>query len=683
VWIGAAIIVGTIYPELIQRFVVAPNPFDKEQAYIQYNIDMTRKAYGLDAWEADRYGGDQPLTEQALRDESDTFANARLWDYRPLGTTIDQLQTVRQYYDFVDVDTDRYQIGGSERQVMLSGRELDISKSRITPNWLNERIIYTHGVGLVMVPVNEVTSQGQPQLWIRDLPPTSSSGAPTIEQPRIYFGEITSDYIITGARQPEFDYPSGQTAGEAGATDTGVEYRWTGDTGIKLDTTLDRLLFAVRFRDLNMLISDQLTNDSQLLFHRALSDRLPRIAPFLQYDKDPYLVVTDDGRLVYIQDAYTTSDRFPNAEYFSPGDLAQTGLGSGSFNYIRNSVKIVVDAYDGRTSFYVADPDDPIIRDYAAIFPGMFKPLAEMPGDLQSHIRTAEERFNVQTLMFGKYHVTNPLTFFQGDDVWLVPTGQASEQSLPSEAYYVIMRMPGEPKAEFLLLQPMVPVSRPNMIAWVAARNDGDTYGKVRVYQFPSNTSIFGPVQVEALIDQDPLISSQITLWNQSGSRVIRGNLLVVPVGDSILYLQPVYLQSTGSAFPEFQKIVVASPTDVVWADTLQQALEQLLRSTGPTPSPTPTPSPGGPTPTPSPGGPTATPGPGETPPAGDLQGLIAYANTHFELAQQALRNGDFATYGDEMQKVQEALQLLGQLTGSPAPSTPSASPSAGPSPTP
>jgi uncharacterized membrane protein (UPF0182 family) len=671
VWFGASVLLGTVYPEAIQRFVVAPNPFANEQPFIENNIAMTRMAYGLDTWTQKPYSGDQPLTAEKVQAESATFQNARLWDYRPLGTTIDQLQTVRQYYDFVDVDTDRYQIAGSERQVMLSARELDLAKSQITENWLNTTIIYTHGIGLVMTPVNEVVGQGQPQLWIRDLPPVSSNGAPTITQPRIYFGEAPTGYVIVGAKQPEFDYPL--TQGTApGSSDTGAQTRWTGTSGIRLDSLLTRLLFSARVRDLNLLISDQITDQSQILLHRSITDRLPRIAPFLRYDKDPYLVVTGSGGLVYIQDAYTVSDRFPNADPYTSTDPS-SGLSGASLDYVRNSVKVVMDAYTGQTTFYVADPSDPIIRAYEGVFPGMFKPLSAMPSDLRAHIRYPEELFNAQTTMFGRYHVTDPLTFFNQNDLWQVPAGQTSEQTLPSEAYYVEMRMPGEAQTEFLLLQPMVPKDRPNMIAWVAARNDTPNYGEVRYYQFPSNTTVFGPVQVEALIDQDPGISSQITLWNQSGSKVIRGNLLVVPVQDSIVYLQPVYLQSTGSAFPEFQKIVVATPGTVVWADTLDAALRGLLTASGQSPGPSPSPSPGpSPSATPSP---TASAGP--TPPSGDLDALIAYANEHFQLAQQALRNGDFATYGAEMQKVQQALSELAALTASPTPSSPAGGSSA------
>ncbi len=557
---------------------------------------------------------------------------------------------------------------------MLSGRELSLDKVPNAGSWVNQRIIYTHGYGLAMVPVNEVANSGQPQLFIGDMPPVSSDGAPPVTQPRIYFGERASDYIVVGAKQDEFDYPTGEN--DDGST--GQSTRWSGTTGgIHIDTTLSRLLFALRFRDVNLLISDQITGSSQLLFHRSLADRLERIAPFLRYDKDPYLVVDGAGRLVYVQDAYTTSQLFPNAQAFDPGSLDGTGLGSADFDYIRNSVKITMDAYDGTMHFYVSDPTDPLIRAYEGVFPSLFSPMSAMPADLVPHLRVPEELFNVQTRMYGRYHVTDTQQFFRNDDLWNVPTGKTSEQTLPSEAYYVVMRMPGESEAEFLLLQPMVPRDRPNMIAWIAARMDQPNYGTTRVYRFPADTTIFGPAQIEARIDQDPTISAQISLWNQSGSTVIRGNLIVVPVGDSLLYLQPVYLQSTGVSFPEFQRIVVASPRQVVWAPTLEQSLNLLLAAEANGASPPPGPSPG---PSPSPGtspspAPSATPAPtsnpGEPLPT-DVAGLIQYANTHFELAQTALRAGDFATYGEEIARVKAALQRLDQLapglTASPTP---------------
>ena len=674
IWFSASIVLGRLYPEAIQRLSVDPNTYAQEEPFIGNNISMTRLAFGLNQWESRSYGGAAPLTEAAIRSEEDTFTNARLWDYRPLQTTLDQLQTVRQYYDFHDVDTDRYTVNGDLRQVMLSGRELAIDRSTDAPSWVNTRVIKTHGIGVAMVPVNEVTPEGQPTLWIRDLPPTSNSGAPEITQPRIYFGESDDHYVVVRAKQPEFDYPSNSNTGTIDPTTS-----WTGQTGIPLDSTLSRLLFAIRFRDLDLLITDQIQANSQLLFHRTLSERLGMITPFLRFDKDPYLVVVD-GRLVYVQDAYTISDRFPNASWFDTGELGPTsGLDGESINYIRNSVKITVDAYDGTMHFYVADPTEPIIRAWEGIFPSLFEPKEQMPAELQEHLRVPEELFNVQTRMYGQYHVTQPVTFFNNTDRWTVPTEQTNAQSLAPEAYYVVMRMPGEPKAEFLLLQPMIARSRPNMIAWVAARNDAPNYGTVRAYQFPADTTIFGPAQIEARIDQDPTISAQISLWNQSGSEVIRGNLIVIPVGDALLYLQPVYLQSTSSAFPEFQRIVVASPTTVVWARTLAGALNLLLTTQaggvpGPSPSPGSTPAP---TATPAPGqtpGPTVAPtAPPTTPPDGamptDVTGLIDYANTHFDLAQTALRSGDFATYGTEMAHVQAALQALGRLTGSPAPS--------------
>ena len=664
IWFLASLVIGRLYPEAVQRFSVEPNKFAQEERYIGNNIAMTRLAYDLDGWGDIPFKGNQVLTAADVEREADTFRSARLWDYRPLRTTLDQLQTVRKYYDFTDVDTDRYVIDGVKRQVMLSARELWLAQNPKVTGWVNQRIVYTHGVGAAMVPVNEVGSEGQPRLFIGNLPPASVSGAPPISQPGIYFGERESSYIITGARQDEFDYPTGEDSVEGSI---GTQTRWTGTTGIPLDNTLQRLLFALRFRDLDLLISDQVTQSSQLLFHRSLGDRLTRIAPFLRFDKDPYLVIDDSGRLVYVQDAFTTSDRFPNSQSFNPAaSLDKTGLGGDSLNYIRNSVKITMDAYDGTTHFYVSDPDDPIVRAYQGVFPDLFESLDTMPSDLRKHLRVPEELFNVQTRVFGRYHVTNAEQFFREDDLWTVPE-QSSEQTLPSEAYYVEMRLPKESGVEFLLLQPMVPTGRPNMIAWVAARMDAPNYGQTQVYRFPADTTIFGPAQIEARIDQDPLISAQVSLWNQSGSKVIRGSLIVVPLDEALIYLQPIYLQSTGSAFPEFKRIVVASPRQVVWADSLGEALRLLVAAeAGAAPNPSPNPSPG-PSPNPSGNpGPTSTPGPGSSPsptPSVTLPStvpdLIDYANLHFGLAQTALRDGDFARYGVEIALVEEALQRL------------------------
>ena len=683
-WLVASFVLGTVYPSLVQQLSVKPNEFAQESPYINNNITMTRLAFNLTNWGSTPFDGSAPLTAAIVQQESATFQNARLWDYRPLGDTLDQLQTIRQYYDFTDVDTDRYMINGQDRQVMLAARELAPEKNPAADSWVNQRITFTHGIGLAMVPVNQATPNGQPDLIIKDLPPVSVAGAPTITQPRIYFGERPSDYVIVDAVQPAFDYPLGSDSSGTGS-DGQPAPPWTGTSGIKLDTTLSRLLFAFRFRDLNLLISDQITGDSQLLFHRSLSDRLGLIAPFLRFDKDPYLVVTSSGRLVYVQDAYTISDRFPNAQSFDGSDLGpDSGLANDSFNYIRNSVKIVMDAYDGSMTFYVNDPTDPIVRAYEGVFPSLFTPISQMPADLQAHLRVPEELFNVQTAQFATYHVTNPGTFYAHNDVWTVPSPSGSTQSLPPEAYYVYMRLPDEANPEFLLLQPMVPKARPNMIAWVAARNDSPNRGEVRVYQFAQDTTVQGPNQIEARIDAEPTISSQVSLWDQAGSKVIKGNLIVIPLQDSLIYLQPIYLQSANSSFPQLQKIVLANSNVVVWGNTLQELIDLLLAggfgSPGGGTTPPPSPSPGA---TPAPSG---TPGPG-TPLPADVQGLVAYANQHFELAQAALKNGDFATYGKEIALVQDALRRLDALVGvSPAPSTvpaPSSAPTPSASPVP
>jgi len=662
VWFVASIVIGRVYPEAVQYLTVRPNQFAQEEPYIGNNIAMTRLAFGLEQWEDDRpFAGEEVLTEEAIAEDEDTFRNARLWDYRPLHDAFGQLQALRPYYGFTDIDTDRYTIDGLQRQVMLGARELD--PSALAGGWVNERVNFTHGIGVVMAPVNEVTSEGQPRLIIRNLPPVSNEGVPEITEPRIYFGERPSNYVVLGARDDEFDYPTGTS------DQSGTSTRWTGTSGIKLDTTLMRVLYALRFRDLNLLISDQVTNQSQLLFDRAIEQRLPKIAPFLRYDKDPYMVIDQaTGGLVWVQDAYTVSDRFPHANWFDPQSLESTDLGGGAFNYIRNSVKITIDAYTGTTTFFVADPSDPIVRTYAKVFPSLFRSIEDLPESLRAHLRYPEELFNVQTRMFGRYHVTAPLQFFRSDDLWTVPEGQTTEQTLPSEAYYVVMRMPGEDHAEFLLLQPMVPRNRSNMISWVAARMDPGVYGTTRVYRFPADTTVFGPAQIESRIDADGAISEQLTLWSQAGSTVVRGNLIVIPVGDSIVYLQPFYLQSTGQALPEFQRIVVASPREVVWSRTLGDGLRLLLAAeAGAQPSPGPGESPA-PEPTPSP---TAEPGgspePGTALPD-TVDELIDFANLHYELAQAALRDGDLATYGEEIELVGAALEELDRLGASPAP---------------
>ncbi len=690
VWIGAFAIVDYGYPQLVQRLSVIPNQQAQESPYIQNNIDMTRLGFNLGGWGGTTYTPGQTVTQATVEGESSTIQNVRLWDYRPLAKTLDGLQVVRQYYKFFDVDTDRYVFTDAKscapsaapcvRQVMIAGRELDADQlAKLTKgdqSWVNQHITYTHGYGLVMTPVNEVQPGGQPALLIKDFPPSSAPGAPKITEPRIYFGTQSSNYVIVNAASQEFDYPSAACQGCDQFT------TWSGKSGVKLDTPLAKLLFAARFGDLNMLISSQVTGSSQLLFNRSIQERTKAIAPFLRYDKDPYMVVTSSGRLAYVQDAFTTSGFFPDANTYDPG--SKSGLAGEPFNYVRNSVKVVMDAYAGTMSFYVADSTDPIIKAWSGVFPNLFKPISQMPADIRGdatnvgHLRYPEDMFNAQTAQYTRYHVTEPSVFYQGNDVWrLPPTGDTDsgkgQTQLGLEAYYVQMRVPGEPNPEFVLLQPMTLQGRQNMIAWVAAHNDPAKYGQVSVFDFPRNSNVFGPEQIESLIAQNRDISQQITLWGQVNSSVIMGNLLVIPLQDSLLYIQPVYLQAANNPLPVFQKVIVGTPTQIVWADNLQGALSQIYAGQGAT-APTGSPVPGA-SALPSQAVPTST-APGSPTPlpsvslSGSAQQLIAQASQHYQAAQTALRNGDLPTYSHEMDTVGQLLTQLQTVLGTPAPTT-------------
>jgi uncharacterized membrane protein (UPF0182 family) len=692
-WIGAYFVLDVGYPQLVQRFSVEPNQQAQEAPYIVNNIAMTRLGFDLTNWTANttQYTPEPSFTQTAVQAESSTIQNVRLWDSSPLGTTLDGLQVLRQYYTFPSVATDRYVFTDAAscaptappcvRQVMLSGRELDPKHlAQLTQgdqSWVNQHITYTHGYGLVMVPVNEIQQSGQPNLLISDFPPASVAGAPKITQPQIYFGTQPSSYVIVDAASQEFDYPS--------ATGTGGDQytTWTGSSGIKLDTPLARLLFGVKFGDLNMIISSQITGSSQLLYNRSITERVNAIAPFLRFDKDPYLVVTANGQLDYVQDAYTTSAAFPDSNTYNPGgDPAANGLAGDPFNYVRNSVKVVMNAYDGTMSFYVADPTDPIIQAWEGVFPGLFKPLTDMPADIRGdannpgHLRYPEDIFNAQTSTFAKYHVTDPSVFYQNNDVWqLPPSGDSTSNGttqLGLQAYYVQMRIPGQANPEFVLLQPMVPQGRQNMIAWVAAHNDPSHYGGVSIFDFPRASNVFGPQQIEALIAQNKDISQQITLWGQVGSKVILGNLLVIPLQNSLMYIEPVYLQASSNGLPVFQKVIVGTQTQIVWGNTLQDALNQIYAGQGAT-TPGGSPSPGASaTPAPSASGAIATPSAlPSVSLTGNAQELIAEANAHYQAAQVALHNGDLATYQREMNTVGQLLSQLEKVLGTPAPSGP------------
>ncbi len=654
-WIAASLLIGSIYPGFVQTFQVNPNEQNAERPFIAAHIGATRAAFGLDTIEERRFTGEQTLTRSVFDGDAATIDNLRLWDYTPLLTTFGQQQILRRYYNFADVDIDRYQIGGQQRQIMLSARELDVERlADQARTWTNERLVFTHGYGITAVPVDAVTRQGAPDYLVSGI---NREPQLPVGEPRIYFGETTDTYVVTQTDTAEFDYPLSDTATDSGATTS-----WTGTTGVGIGNLLTRFLFAMRFGDLNLLISDQLTPDSQILFRRTLAERVPEIAPFLAYDGDPYLVSADD-RLLWVWDAYTSTDRYPDAQPLPDG----TPLAGQ--NYVRNSVKVVMDANDGTVNFYALDPTEPILAAYSRVFPGLFEPADAMPPDLVPHLRYPEDLFSAQNTQYLLYHLPatdgGATTFYNQDDRWAFPVDVAKGTGEPMEPYYVIMRIPGEETAEFTLIQPLVPERRPNMIAWVAARMDPGVYGERIAFQFPTDTSTQGPAQVEARIDQDDAISGQFTLWNQSGSRVVRGNLLVLPVGDDgLVYVEPIFLQAEGAPFPEFVRVIMVSQDRVAFADDVESGLAQLLGEEAP-PPPT-----GEPTPTPTPGA-SGSPGPSASPNPlpSDATSLVIEAQRLYDAAQAALDRGDLGTYQARIDELESVLAALAEITGaSPAP---------------
>lgn len=648
-WFVVGLLVGRLYAGVLQRYQVEPNELTLETPYISHNIEFTRRAYGLDRIQVRSF--DQ-ITEVTVGDlEANTIAlrNVRLWDYRPLLQTYAQLQELRPYYDFHDVDIDRYVVDGELRQVMLSGRELNKAQL-LSRSWVNTRLEFTHGFGLVMNPVDEVTPEGRPDFWIRDLPPESLKSELPVNHPEIYFGELTTDPVFAPSGLPEFDYPQ---------SEANAYSHYAGTGGIPLSNPFVRLAFALRLGDSNVLLSRSITPTTRVLMHREIRDRVARIAPFLLYDRDPYLVLdTERGRLVWIQDAYTTSSRYP---YATPVSLTE-GESRADLNYIRNAVKVVIDAYDGTVRFYIAEPDEPLIQAYDRSFPGLFRPLSELPETLQAHLRYPEDLFRIQAQLYATYHMQEVQVFYNQEDKWAIPTELFGNDEQPVEPYYVVLSLAGADEtsgAEFLLIQPYTPANKQNMIAWLAARSDPPNRGEMVVYQFPKQQLIFGPRQVEARIDQDPQISQQLTLWNQAGSRVIRGNLLVIPLDASVLYVEPLYLLAATGELPELKRVIVASGDRVVMRETLVEALAAL---TGEAPAAIVS----------QPGGSGAA-----APTDQSIKQLIRSANDHYAVAEQARIDGDWARYGQELEALQSDLQQLLELTGqaTPAPVAPTPTP--------
>lgn len=565
-WIGAVIIVGTLYPAAIQRFSAEPNELTLERPYIERNIAATREAYGLTDIKVQSFAASEEITAQTIEDHPGIINNIRVWGPGPLRSLYNQRQFIRPYYDFLDVDVDRYMVNGEYRQVLLGARELSPDKlPGEAQGWVNQRLQWTHGYGAAMSPVNEFTPEGLPNYFVQDVPP---KGSFELERPEIYYGEQSRNFVIVNSKENEVDYP----------TDEGPVYaNYQGKGGVPVDSFIDRLAFAWHFRDLNLLISSQVSGESRIQFRREIQERILTLAPFLSLDRDPYLVIAD-SQLFWMQDAYTTTDKYPYSQPFEGGD----------FNYIRNSVKVVVSAYDGTVDFYVADEDDPIIATYQSIFPDLLSPFEDMPEALTDHVRYPLDLFTIQSETYLTFHMTDSGVFYNREDQWSIPQETVEGSRQPVAPYYVISQLLDTEDAvfedEFLLIQPFTPVNRPNMVAWLAARNDVPNYGELILYNFPRERQVDGPAQVEARIDNDAAISEQFTLWGQVGSTVIRGNLLVIPIEDSILYVEPIYLQAENLAFPELRRIIVADATRVTMQPTLEESLQVLFGGVTPPP---------------------------------------------------------------------------------------------------
>jgi uncharacterized membrane protein (UPF0182 family) len=624
---------GEIYSTMLQRFVVTPNEQVREAPFIQHNIEATRRAFALDAVERREVTGDALLTLEDIEQNAATLDNVRLWDHEPLLETFGQIQEIRTYYDFVSVDNDRYRIEGNLRQVMLSGRELN-SASLPNRTWINERLTFTHGYGITLGPVNEVTSEGLPVLFVRDLPPETTVDL-DVEEPSLYFGELSNDYAIVRTNAREFHYPRGEDN----------EYtQYSGRGGVPIGSLWRKILFAMRFGAYQIVLSDDIGAESRILFNRRITDRVRTLAGgFLSFDQDPYLVLAE-GRLYWMYDAYTTTGLYP---YSTP---------AGALNYIRNSVKFVIDAYDGTTTAYLADAADPIAATYARIFPTLFTPIAEMPPVLREHVRYPEDIFAIQSQVYATYHMTQPSVFYNREDQWEIPVIDEGGEGRAMQPYYTIMKLPLEQEPEFIQMLPFTPRRRDNLAAWLVARSDGEHYGKLRVFEFPKQKLVYGPRQIVARITQDQVISPQITLWSQQGSQVIWGTLMVIPVEESLIYVRPLYLRAAGGRIPELTRVIVAYNDQIVMEETLDAGLVRLF---------------GGGTQRPeqpevervSAPGPAAAGADAEQPSGGaaasEMNALAAEARGHYDRAIQAQRAGDWGKYGEELRLLGEVLERL------------------------
>lgn len=555
---------GAVIPSFVQKLVVAPNELVKETMFIKYNIAATRHAFSLDKIEELEISGDKPITSADILNNNLTVKNVRLWDRQPLLSTFSQIQEIRTYYEFAEVDNDRYVLNGEIRQIMLSPREL-ASASLPNRNWINERLTFTHGYGIAAGPVNQVTPEGLPVLFVKDLPPKSDMKDLEISRPEIYFGELSNDYVITKTKSREFSYPKGEE---------NVYGTYEGKGGVEINSLLRRVFYALRFRSLKLLLSNDITSESRIMYYRTIAERVATIAPFLTFDRDPYIVIAD-GKVYWIADAYTVSDRYPYSQPLQ--------LNGKNVNYVRSSVKVVVNAYDGSVVFYQVDTEDPIIKTYAKIFPGTFRPLSEMPQSLVSHLRYPEDIFTLQTAAYMIYHMDDSQIFYNKEDQWEIPAiasegeGVSAGEIPPMLPRHIIMKLPGEKKEEYILMLPFTPRAKDNLSAWMVARNDGENYGKLSVYRFPKDKLVFGPKQIIGRINQDTVISQQISLWGQGGSQVIQGPLLVIPIEESLLYVRPLYLKAEAGKIPELKRVIVAYENKIAMEETLEEGLSKIF----------------------------------------------------------------------------------------------------------
>jgi len=659
VWVVAIVLFWSVLPIMVQKFLVKPNELTKESPYISYNIDNTRKAYNLDKIKEIDFQVRGEIGAADLKEHNVTIQNIRVWDERPLLQTYRQIQSIRLYYDFVNVDVDRYMINNQYRQIMLAARELAVDQLPLqAKTWVNRHLIYTHGYGIAANSVNEVTGEGLPRLLVKDLPPTFEADL-KIDRPEIYYGEKTDEYVLVKTRTKEFDYPKG---------DKNVYTTYQGKGGVPIKSFLKRALFAFEFLDPQILFTNYLGPESRIMFNRRIDRRVRVIAPFLDYDGDPYMVVSD-GRLFWIQDAYTTSNMYPYSR------RSYKRFDNKALNYIRNSVKVIIDAYNGDVSFYIVDQEDPVIKTYANIFPDLFKPFDEMPEGLKKHVRYPRDLFDIQVDTYRTYHMDNVQVFYNQEDLWEIPDELYGDSRQSMKPYYIIAKLPETDKEEFLLMMPFTPSKKDNMIGWLAARSDLPNYGNLMVYKLPKEKMVYGPMQIEARVDQQTEISRELSLWGQRGSRVIRGNLLVIPLGDSFVYVEPVYLEakqeeeelspaaqsqpkgsgkpvsqgpraasardkSRAASLPELKRVIVAVGNRVVMEENLNNALYAALGMV-----------------TPSKETGTLVDAPATTVRGADNLGKSALEQ--YRKAEEFLRQGNWTEFGKALEELEKTLMKM------------------------